>query len=115
VNFNISPDGTFIGWPVPGAIRLLSLKDGKTWDLRYKGAWPLFEVNWAVDGKSLFAGGEAAGGRFAELLRIDLHGNVQPLWRTAYPVTWAIPSPDGRHLAIEGGTQDRNSWMLENF
>jgi hypothetical protein len=93
----------------------LSLKNGKTWDLRYEGAWPLFSVDWAVDGKSLFGGGYAARGGVAELLRIDFQGNAQPLWKTAYPVTWAIPSPDGRRLAIEGGTQDRNVWMLENF
>ena len=28
---------------------------------------------------------------------------------------WGAPSPDGRHLAILGGTQDSNVWMLENF
>jgi hypothetical protein len=48
-------------------------------------------------------------------MHIDLQGNVRPLWKTAYSDTWAMPSPDGRHLAIMGGTQDRNAWMLENF
>jgi Tol biopolymer transport system component len=32
--FDISPDGSLIAWPVPGAIRLLSLKNGETRDLK---------------------------------------------------------------------------------
>ena len=27
----------------------------------------------------------------------------------------AVPSPDGHHLAIEGGTVDGNVGMIENF
>jgi hypothetical protein len=29
--------------------------------------------------------------------------------------TYAIPSPDGRHLAIKSWTLDSNIWMMENF
>jgi len=50
------------------------------------------------------------------LLHVDLQGRAQVLWhQDYYPQTWGAPSPDGRHLAILGGTQDRNVWMLENF
>ena len=73
-------------------------------------------MDWAVDGMSMFAGTYSVVGHSAELLNIDLHGNTQSLWRTTYPATWGRPSPDGRHLVIEGyGPQDRNAWMLENF
>jgi WD40 repeat protein len=113
--FDVSPDGNFIAWSVPGAIRVLSLKSGKTQELTYKGLSPADEIEWSRDGMGLFAGNWAAAGGPAELLHIDLHGNVQTLWKTSYGVTWGIPSPDGHHLAIEGGTQDRNAWIIENF
>jgi hypothetical protein len=28
---------------------------------------------------------------------------------------WAVPSPDGRHLAISADTSNSNAWMLEGF
>jgi hypothetical protein len=28
---------------------------------------------------------------------------------------WAVPSPDGRHLAIYTWTVSSNMWMMENF
>jgi len=114
--FVISPDGTQIAWAVRDSIRLLSLKNGKTSDIPYKRQLPLFFLHWAVDGTSIFAGTYSVVGHSAELLRIDLQGNAQSLWRTTYPAIWGMPSPDGRHLVIEAyGPQDRNAWMLENF
>jgi len=114
--FDVSPDGSLIGWPVPGAIRLLSLKDGKISDLAYKE--PVFEIDWAMDGMGMYVGGLALMGGAADLAYLDLQGNVHPLWKTqsfSSFGTWGIPSRDGRHLAIEGGTQDTNVWTLENF
>ena len=111
--FDVSPDGSLIAWPVPGAIRLLSTKNGETRYLKYEA--PLFSTDWAVDGMGVYAGGLAVLGSTADLAYVDLQGHARPLWKTPSFATWAIPSPDGRHLAIEGGTQDRNVWMLENF
>jgi Tol biopolymer transport system component len=86
--FDVSPDGSLIGWPVPGAIRLLSLKNGTTWDVKYKA--PVFEIDWAVDGMGMYAGGFSVAGSFAELVYVDLQGNVRPLWREFHLVTDAI-------------------------
>jgi len=113
-NFDVSPDGSLLAWPAANSIRILSLKDGKTRDVKYTGSWSFPHFDWAADGKGFFVGTWASGGG-ASLMHIDLQGNVRPLWKTAYSDTWAMPSPDGRHLAIMGGTQDRNAWMLENF
>jgi len=30
-------------------------------------------------------------------------------------VGWAIPSPDGRYLALHLASGDSNVWMIENF
>jgi serine/threonine protein kinase len=112
--FDVSPDGSVIAWATPGDIRFLSLKDGSTWDLKYKGSWSIYGFDWAADGRGFFIGTRAASGG-SQLLRMDLKGNVYPLWKTAYPYTWGVASPDGRRLAILGGTQEQNVWMMENF
>ena len=113
-NFDISPDGNLLAWPRQNAVHFLSLKDGKTWDLNYKGDWSFYGFDWAADGNGIFVGTVAARGG-AILMHMDLQGNFHSLWKTAYSYTWGVPSPDGRRLAILGGTQERNAWMLENF
>jgi Tol biopolymer transport system component len=114
LNFDVSPDGGLIAWPKPGFIRFLSLKTGKTWDTKYNGSWFFLHFDWSADGKGFFVGTHPERGG-ASLLYVDLQGKIWPLWKTTYSDTWAAPSPDGRHLAILGGTQDRNVWMIENF
>jgi hypothetical protein len=46
-----------------------------------------------------------------------LQGNVHVLWKNtgAEGETLALPSPDGRHLAIQSRTMSGNMWMMENF
>ena len=82
--------------------------------MKYKGSWSIYGFDWAADGRGFFVGTSAFSGG-SQLLRMDLEGNVYPLWKTAYPYTWGVASPDGRRLAILGGTQDQNVWMMENF
>jgi hypothetical protein len=50
------------------------------------------------------------------LLHVDLRGNPQVLWEgSGSGQTVAIPSRDGRRLAISNWTTDGNIWMMENF
>ena len=52
----------------------------------------------------------------ATVLHIDLNGNVQPIWHQPQPQqTWGVPSPDGRHLAMFGVSQESNVWVIDNF
>jgi hypothetical protein len=74
----------------------------------------IYGFDWAADGRGFFVGTRAVSGG-SQLLRMDLEGKVYPLWKTAYPNIWGVASPDGRRLAILGGTQDQNVWMMENF
>jgi len=95
-------------------IRLLSLETGKTWDLKIVGWNALNSFDWAIDGKGFFVSSGMLGG--STLLHVDLQGRAKALWHQDYSVqTWGVPSPDGNHLAMLGGTQDSNVWMLENF
>jgi len=114
---DVSPDGSMVAWPTDwaaGVIRLLSLETGKTWDLKIVGWNALNSFDWAIDGKGFFVSSGMLGG--STLLHVDLQGRAKALWHQDYSVqTWGVPSPDGNHLAMLGGTQDSNVWMLENF
>ena len=70
---------------------------------------------WAADGKGLFAVASVRGGR--AVLYVDLQGKAQVVWNNpgGSGETLAIPSPDGRHLAMQAWTTNGNLWMLENF
>jgi len=52
----------------------------------------------------------------AALLHVDLNGEARPNWRQPQStVTWGLPSPDGRHLAILGSRSEANVWLIDNF
>jgi len=85
-----------------------------------KGWGTLQSVDWAADGKTLFI--SAATPEGSALLHVDLEGNARVLWERkggAEPwfalAPWAVPSPDGRHLAIYDWSLSANMWMIENF
>jgi hypothetical protein len=47
---------------------------------------------------------------------LDLQGNTHVVWEASGNAnTWGAPSPDGRHLAFLGWSNNRNMWMMENF
>jgi hypothetical protein len=54
------------------------------------------------------------------LLYSDLQGKANVMWQQAGEQEgsldiYAIPSPDGRQVAMFGWTLNSNMWMLENF
>jgi hypothetical protein len=50
------------------------------------------------------------------LVHLDLQGNANVLWqREGSPGTFAIPSPDGRHVAMMAWDVSSNLWMMDNF
>jgi hypothetical protein len=50
------------------------------------------------------------------LLHIDLNGYVEKVWENRGSFdTSAMPSPDGKFLAIQSWSVRSNVWMLENF
>jgi serine/threonine protein kinase/DNA-binding winged helix-turn-helix (wHTH) protein len=115
--FELSPDGTRIAAiPSPeGPIYIFSLRGQATQQIHVKGWSNLGWLSWAADGKSLFV---FSGNRQERsLLHVDLRGNAHFLWQNpgAYGEAAAVPSPDGRHLAMSGRTLNSNMWMMENF
>lgn len=72
-------------------------------------------IDWAADGKSIWALAFAANGP-RRLLNVDTPGHVRTLLGVdRMKLGWAIPSPDGKHLAIWKARGSSNVWMLENF
>ena len=117
-NWDLSPDGSRIALAIPegppARIRILSLASGTRQDIRVNG-WSAFQsMEWAADGKGWFVASRSAAAN--TLLFVDPQGHAYPLHQTigGYD-TYAIPSPDGHHLAFLEYTSANNAWMIENF
>ena len=111
----LSPDGTRVAlFDGQSSIRILSLSDERVREFSLKGWTDAEDVTWAVDGQGLYISSLTKAG--AVLLYSDLNGRTKLLWehRGGLAVR-GIPSPDGRHLAIEGWNLGSNVWMMENF
>ena len=124
VEWTISPDGSHIamtGADPQGRIEIRSLTGRIERAIEMKG-WPNpLYIDWAADSRSVVVEhfgliGSPSGPIGVTLLRVDLDGNVTPLWDTrAGRHAWGISSPDGRYLAIRAPAVERNAWMIENF
>jgi len=117
---SLSPDGSTFAVPRTGeaeiCIRLLSLSGGSDREITVKG-WPnlTYRAEWSPDGRGLYCASHSPQG--STLLYVDLKGNARPLWQTkgAGGAVLAVPSPDGRYLAIQGFVANSNVWLLEGF
>ena len=118
-NWSLSPDGSqraiiFVG-ANDGKIHFRSTSTGKTRDLVVKGWSELLNIDWSADGKSLLVTwyNDALG---SALLNVTLDGKASPLLQSGKAGIWyAIPSPDGRFLAIAEAGGPKNVWQVENF
>jgi hypothetical protein len=129
--WDLSPDGTRIAILKysDGRIHVLPLSSKAPQEVVVKGWNSLQSVNWAADGNGFFVSSATKVG--SALLRVDLQGNAHVLWEQKGNIApwngpyaqwlggpsapWAVPSPDGRHLAIYSWTLSANMWMMENF
>jgi hypothetical protein len=69
-------------------------------------------IDWSADGKSLLVGNHEAE---SALLKVALDGSASVLLRSDTFIGYAIPSPDGRLLAILEVSPTKNVWEIENF
>jgi len=93
-------------------IHLVSLTDGSERWLDLKGMPALGSLDWAADSKSIWAATSVE--KENSLIRIDLQGNVRVVWTPKKgSVGWAIPSRDGKYLALHVHSNTANVWMLE--
>jgi serine/threonine protein kinase len=128
--WDLSPDGTRIAVlrPSEERIHILSLYRPATHEIVARGWTNLQSLAWAADGNAILASSEMNTG--GALLRVDLTGKVQVLWKHEGSNTSnqvfngmlgerstpsIVPSPDGRHLALYERSMSANMWMMENF
>ena len=118
-NWSLSPDGKSIAAAVldsrENQIHIFSLSGEPARQIVLQGWTGLTSVDWAADSKGLFVSANPTG-RMVNLLYVDLSGHVHPFWTVkGYVQIWAIPSRDGRHLAIPAPTVESNVSMIQNF
>jgi len=124
-NWSLSPDGSILVTRVlrsdsDAAVRLLSLNDRSQTMIPLPG-WPLMAgIDWACDGKSLWiaaSNSRTSGPRNCALLNVSTDGAIRVTVQDDDLCLLAgIPSPDDRHLALEGVRPDSsNVCLLENF
>jgi len=118
-SWSLSPDGRtiaiFKGGLEDNRVQLISVTDGSAQELTVKDWNKFTSVDWAANSQGLFITSNPTG-RSSTLLYVDLAGNARKLWevRSATP-NWAIPSRDGKYVALPGPTIQSNVWMIENF
>ena len=96
-------------------IRILGVEGSNERTLSLDGWFGISFMDWAADGKSLWVNASSAAGT-PTLLNVRLSGKVTPsLEETEMQLGWAIPSPDGRHVAFWRSEQSSNVWLLEGF
>ena len=118
-NWSLSPDGKLLALVKLSAddnrIRLLSVATGSSREITVKNWNGFAGVDWAADSRGMFVTSNPTG-RVSTLLHVDLAGNAHKLWEVrSYFPTWAIPSRDGKYVAIPAPTIQSNVWTLENF
>jgi Tol biopolymer transport system component len=122
----VSPDGNQLAHVVrapecrvcaeffDSAIRVVSLSGEIQREILVKGG-AIVGVDWAPNGRGFFVGVfDETNQQPARVYFIDLSGTEHLLWQTrATDAIWAVPSPDGRYLAIRGSTGESNVWSIE--
>jgi Tol biopolymer transport system component/DNA-binding winged helix-turn-helix (wHTH) protein len=116
-NWSLSPDGRTLaisGQREP-AITLKSTRDASERTVPLPSWAGVASFDWSADGRSLWATAYTLPNSYA-LLNVDLKGHIQTVLQdNEMRIGWAIPSPDGRRLALWKASGDSNVWMVDNF
>jgi Tol biopolymer transport system component len=124
----ISPDGRLIGYLVDrpattegaGAaaatlVRVVDVRGATQLEIPVAGYAAVRTLDWTADGSGFITAGYTSPNE-STLLYVPLKGDIIPLLREPGSMPrWAIPSPDGKFLAISGSMYDLNAWMIEGL
>jgi len=120
-NWTLSPDGSTLALakyqrlPGPADIRLFRIVGGKERVLTLKDWNGISSLDWAADGRSIWVTASSPTG-IQTLLHVDLRGAAKPAFQEPEKyLGWAIPSPDGRHVALWEASSSSNAWLLDGF
>jgi Tol biopolymer transport system component len=118
-NYDVFPDGSgmavLVGDTYAERIRIIDSAGATKNEFSVKGWSEINRIYCSPDSKGLYVTSFSQP-RVATLLYADLQGNARMLLQQkGSPNGYAIPSPDGRYLAIMGTTRTSDAWLLENF
>jgi Tol biopolymer transport system component len=119
-NWSLSPNGQMLAMAKRATqnrpvIRVLPLGVGPEKIFPVPGWAGIGSLDWAADSRSVWATGYTNTGE-KTLLNVALTGKVRRmLEEKTQTLGWAIPSPDGKHLALWKANGSSNVWMVENF
>jgi Tol biopolymer transport system component len=126
LNFwTLSPDGKHIvtaksqnPYEQP-ALRIFDVDTGQERQIPIPDIRLIYGMDWAADSKTVWLGAfmsRGAWGTRSGIVNVALTGKIWVALKSLNPEIWyAIPSADGRRLALMGLTQNSNIWLLENF
>jgi len=124
-SWSLSPDGRYLASPKSAnpleasGVRVLDLTTGKEREIQLPNLPLIMGINWAPDSRGLWVGGymgRSSGGTRSGLVKVDLTGRVKTILEGSSMAVWfAVPSPDGRRLAVLAHTDSSNVSLLENF
>ena len=118
-NWGFSPDGStlvIVTNGKEGNVRFVSIDSGTTKDVVVQD-WPILKsADWAADSKVVLMASVNPKG-VPVILGVDTEGNAKVLLEgyKGNPLSWVIPSPDGKYGALAVITGESNVWMVENY
>jgi hypothetical protein len=116
-NWVISPDGSKLAIVLDRhRIRFLSLDTGAAQDVTVKD-WPLNNVDWSADGRTVFMPSVTPNG-IQVILEVDQKGNAHVALQGNANIEFhaMIQSPDGQYgLLGQSIPAGNNAWMVDNF
>lgn len=118
-NWSLSPDGRTLalatGTRDEPEITLKSTVDGKERNLPLQSWAGVSSFDWASDSQSLWVTAYTFPST-SYLLNVDLQGHARTVLEDKeMKIGWAIPSPDGRRLALWKGSGESNVWMIDGY
>jgi DNA-binding winged helix-turn-helix (wHTH) protein/Tol biopolymer transport system component len=121
LNWTLSSDGHTLALakkhrnPLPADILLLNLPGGKQRTLVLHDWFSIGCLDFAADGKSIWVNAASPAG-VQTMLNVTLSGKIIPaLEEREMDLGWAIPSPNGRDVAIWLSAASSNAYLLEGF
>jgi len=115
-HWTLSSDGTRIAILKVGSSRIYTLHlDGHPQQVTEVTGWSkLDRLFWDADGNGWFTSAKTRTGW--ALLHVDQQGKADLLSeRQGAARFYGLPSPDGRHLAINATSTSGNAWIIERF
>jgi DNA-binding winged helix-turn-helix (wHTH) protein/Tol biopolymer transport system component len=121
-NWSLSGDGTMLAvverkkTDATPELRYFTLSTGEEQRFSMTPCSGIPTLDWAADGKTIWSVCRSSADGKDVLMNIDRQGRMRQVWKPEWlEMSWVIPSPDGRYLAMSKATGTANVWMLEKF